>query len=85
MGSRDIEGGGVGEEGVLLDFSEEKQPQLKPLWGERKNHQNFCSLVFSPTQSGWLIDIRMNVNTKAPLPKLTLMELIFLKNNSAEA
>lgn len=79
MGSRDSEGGGVRVEGFLLDFSEEKQPEIKPLWGERKTHQNFCSLVFSPTQSGWLIDILMNVNTKAPLPKLTLIELISLK------
>ena len=74
MGSRDSEGRGVGGvEGLLLDFSE-KQPELKPLWGKWKNHQNFCSLLFLPTPSGWLIDILMNVNTEAPLPKLTLIE-----------
>jgi len=53
--------------------------------GRQKKNQNFCSFIFSPTESGWLIDILVNVNTKEPLPKLTLMELIFLKKKSAEA
>lgn len=52
---------------------------------KKKNSRRFFFLNFLATHNGRMIDIHINFNTKAPILRLTLMELIFLQHNWAEA